>query len=110
MQRRDRTLEPLLRATEPVKLEAGTVTIAFAYPFHCACFSGAEEKSILLEALKEVVGQALDATLVVVAPGGAKANVVIAEMPARNGETPIEEDPLYKTAIEELGGQVRLVK
>ncbi|MGQ9552887.1 MAG: DNA polymerase III subunit gamma/tau [Anaerolineae bacterium] len=110
VQRRDRTLEPLLRATEPVKLEAGTVTIAFAYPFHCACFSGAEEKSILLEALKEVVGQALDATLVVVAPGGAEANVVIAETPAINEEASIEEDPLYKTAIEELGGQVRLVK
>ena len=124
VQRRDRTLEPLLHAAELVKLEAGTVTIAFAYPFHCACFSGAEEKGILLEALREVTGQALEATLMVAAPGSVNLGGATAATSAENEKTPIneepsinidektpiEEDPLYRIAEEELGGQVRWVK
>jgi hypothetical protein len=116
VQRRDRTLEPLLRSTEPVGLDGVTVTIAFGYPFHCACLSGAEEKSALLEALREVAGRPLEANYVVVVPGSAVAAglapapvVATAEAPAASDDVSIDADPFYRTA-EELGGRVHLVE
>jgi len=109
VQRRDRTLEPLLRSAEPVKLEGSVVTVGFAYPFHRSCYASALELEVLLQALREVGGQALEVECVVAPPGVPASEVSLAETPNALKDASLEEDPLYKAAIE-LGGTVKLVE
>ena len=105
--RRDRTLEALLRSTEPLKLEGDVVTVGFAYPFHCDCFAGGEEREVLVEALRETVRVDLDFERAVIVPG--KEEQESSAAPAEGPEeVSLEQDPLYRTAME-MGGRVRVV-
>ena len=119
---KDRTLEPLLRSSEPVALQGEHATVAFAYPFHRSVFEGEEERKLLIEAVREVTGRALELDLVVQPPrqtAGAESAAPPAEAAAAaatqpqaeapSEPLPLEQDPLYHDAIA-LGGQPHIVE
>ncbi|NPV06522.1 MAG: DNA polymerase III subunit gamma/tau [Anaerolineae bacterium] len=106
--RRDRTLEALLRSSEPCGLEGDTLTIAFAYPFHHACLGGTEEERVLAQAVAEVLGRSLRIVRVVQAPGTAVERQADSDAAGEPKEIPVDEDPLYQVA-RELGGRVRVI-
>jgi len=112
--KKDRTLEALLRSSEPIELQGDRLTVAFAYPFHCRCMEGQAERETLLEAVGEVAGCPLEVECVVVAPGSRPA----ARDPESREDAPnnssteepdLEQDPLYKAAAE-MGGRIQVVQ
>jgi DNA polymerase III subunit gamma/tau len=109
VRQRDRTLEALLRSTEPMALAENTAAIAFTYPFHRACFEEEDGKRLLTQAVRDVIGQDLKLVLTVVGPGSRVAAPTPPAAAATKNEVPIEDDPLYRSAIDELGGRVTVV-
>ncbi len=102
VQRRDRTLEPLLRSTEPTALEGDKLTVACLYPFHQAVLSRPEDARVLAAAVEEVLGQPLKVEAVLRASG---------PTPAEDKSTPdpvAAKDILVEIA-EELDGIVSYV-
>ncbi len=108
VQRRDRTLEPLLRSTEPTALEGDTLTVTCLYPFHRSVLSRPEDARLLAAAVEEVLGQPLTVEAVPRA-----SDVVQAEetaQPKHNGSPRgVEHDPLVKTA-KDLGGIISVLE
>lgn len=110
IQRRDRTLEALLRSSEPCALEGDSLTVAFAYPFHYACLGGPEEEKMLEEAVEGVLNHPLKIVRVIRAPGEVvEAPASVPATGQQMGELPVDEDPLY-LAAKELGGRVSVIE
>lgn len=104
VQRHDRTLEPLLRSTEPTALEGDKLTVTCLYPFHQAVLSRPDDARVLAAAVEEVLGQPLTVEAVL-----RTSEAVPAEETAQPGESRSEpnehEDPLVELA-RKMGGNV----
>ncbi|MHB0875366.1 MAG: DNA polymerase III subunit gamma/tau [Anaerolineae bacterium] len=110
VRQRDRTLEALLRSTEPMALADGTATVAFTYPFHRACFEEDEGRRLLIQAIRDATGEEVKLSLAVVSPGSRTAAAAPSGAEtAKDKPLAIEDDPLYRSAIDELGGRVTVV-
>jgi DNA polymerase-3 subunit gamma/tau len=104
---RDRMLEALLRATEPISLADGKLTVAFTYPFHCAWFADPRESAQLAAVVEEVAGLRVAIEPVVVRPGAAPAAEPRAAEKKEERVSDLSSDPLYRTLVQELGGELR---
>jgi len=109
VQRRDRTLEPLLRSMEPRSLDEETITVGCLYPFHQAALGQTEDVGVVAQAVEEVLGSGFRIAPVLVAPGStepAESDETGSKGPTTGGA--LGDDPLCKIATE-MGGVVSVL-
>jgi len=109
---RNLSLEALVRSCEPVAVEGDVVVLGFAHNFHRSKVEEDHNKRIVEEILGGLVGQRYRVRCVLAqqervtgmsqysAPGSANGKA------ASSAEQLIAEDPVVRTAVEDLGAQI----
>jgi DNA polymerase-3 subunit gamma/tau len=89
----NRNAEALLRSAEPIQVEDGVIVLGFHYQVHAEKFEK-EQK------WREVIERSLDQTF------QRKCRVKCMLSPERAKRKAVEQDPLIRTAINQLGAQI----
>ena len=89
----NRNAEALLRSAEPIKVEEGVIVLGFPYQVHAEKFEK-EQK------WREVIERSLDQVF------RRKCRVKCMLSPERARRKAVEQDPLIRTAINQLGAQI----
>lgn len=109
---RDLSLEALMRSCEPVGVEQDEIVLGFSHKFHRSKVEEDDKKRALEDVLSELFGRPLRVRCLLAdsrqaaseqQPSGEEGDKV---EKARSREELIAEDPVVRTAVEDLGAQI----
>jgi DNA polymerase-3 subunit gamma/tau len=109
---RNLSLEALMRSCEPVAVEGDVVLLEFAHNFHRSKVEEEHNKRLIEDVLSTLIGQRYRVRCVLVhqeraaTPPQRPASKSAGEEATPSAEQMIAEDPVVRTAVEDLGAQI----
>jgi DNA polymerase-3 subunit gamma/tau len=109
---RNLSLEALMRSCEPVAVEGDVVSLEFAHNFHRSKVEEEHNKRLIEDVLSTLIGQRYRVRCVLVrqeravTPPQRPVSKSAGEEATPSAEQIIAEDPVVRTAVEDLGAQI----
>lgn len=107
---RDLSLEALMRSCEPVAVDEDAVVLEFTHKFHRNKVEEGDKRRIVEEILSDLFGRQLRVRCVMAGREGSPtaSRRVEKEANVEDGseQTAVDEDPVVRAAVEELGAEV----
>ena len=109
---RNLSLEALMRSCEPVAVEGDVVLLGFAHNFHRSKVEEERNKRLVEDVLSSLVGRQCQVRCILADQEHAAASQSRPSSEAASGKTApskeqmIAEDPVVRTAVEDLGAQI----